>query len=145
MPLPLPPPPVTTQYANFGARFAASLLDGILISVIDFGIIAAMVGLDNHNNPNGAVVFIVICAFNWLYYALSESSSRMGTPGKHALGLRVTDLAGRRSSFGRATGRYFGKYVSGIILGLGFLAMLWSPRKQCVHDQIAGCLVLRVR
>ncbi|HEX4966512.1 MAG TPA: protein kinase [Thermoanaerobaculia bacterium] len=144
VPLPLPQVPVTTQYADFGMRFAALLIDIVILLVIDFAIIAVMVSLDSHNNPDGTAVSIALGAFNWLYYALFESSSLTATPGKRALGMRVTDLEGRRISFGRATGRYFGKILSGI-LGLGFLAMLWSPRKQCLHDQIAGCLVLRVR
>ena len=43
-------------------------------------------------------------AVTWLYFALMESSIRQATLGKMALGLFVTDLEGRRVSFGRATG-----------------------------------------
>ncbi len=145
--LPLPPPqaPLTTQYADFGARFGAFLLDSVIVFVIDFLVLLAMIGLDNHNNPDGTAVYLVITVINWLYYAFFESSSWMATPGKRALKLRVTDLQGRRIDFGRAIGRNLGKILSGLVLGLGYFAILSSPMKQGWHDKMAGCLVLRVR
>jgi uncharacterized RDD family membrane protein YckC len=60
-----------------------------------------------------------------------------------ALGIRVTDLDGGRISFGRATGRYFGKILSGLILGIGFLMAAFTERKQALHDLLAGTLVVR--
>lgn len=57
----------------------------------------------------------------WLYSAVLESSSMQGTLGKKALGLVVTDMDGRRISFGRATGRYFAKFLSAMILLVGFM------------------------
>jgi uncharacterized RDD family membrane protein YckC len=52
------------------------------------------------------------------------------------------DTQGRRVSFGRATGRYFGKILSGLILGIGFLMAGFTERKQALHDSIADCLVV---
>ncbi|MGB6469852.1 MAG: RDD family protein, partial [Candidatus Acidiferrales bacterium] len=66
-----------------------------------------------------------------------------GTLGKRALGLLVTDLEGRRVSFGRASGRYFGKIVSALILMIGFIMAGFTEKKQALHDMLAGCLVLR--
>ena len=42
-----------------------------------------------------------------------------------------------------ATGRYFGKFLSSILLGVGFVVVAFSARKQALHDMMAGCLVLR--
>jgi uncharacterized RDD family membrane protein YckC len=78
----------------------------------------------------------------WLYYALLESSSKQATVGKMALALVVTDLQGRRISFGRATGRHFSKIISGAILMIGFIMAGVTARKQALHDMIAGTLVL---
>jgi uncharacterized RDD family membrane protein YckC len=73
-----------------------------------------------------------------------ESSSYQGTLGKMALGLTVTDLEGRQISFGRATGRYFSKIITGFIpLGIGYAMAGFTEKKQALHDIIAGCLVLR--
>jgi uncharacterized RDD family membrane protein YckC len=80
---------------------------------------------------------------SWIYYALLESSVWQATIGKKLLGLKVTDLAGNRISFARASGRFFGKILSGMILGIGFLMAGFTQRKQALHDILAGCLVLR--
>jgi uncharacterized RDD family membrane protein YckC len=78
----------------------------------------------------------------WLYFALLLSSSNRASLGMMAVGLRVTDLQGGRISFARATGRHFASVLSTLIAGIGYLMMLWSPRKQTLHDQMAGTLVL---
>jgi uncharacterized RDD family membrane protein YckC len=60
-----------------------------------------------------------------------------------ALGIRVTDLDGNRIGFGKATGRYFAKILSALILGIGFLMVAFTERKQGLHDMLAGTLVVR--
>ena len=79
----------------------------------------------------------------WLYFALLESSAKQGTLGKMALGIRVTDLDGNRISFGRATGRYFAKFISAIILYIGFIMAAFTAKKQALHDIIASTLVIK--
>ncbi len=92
----------------------------------------------------GGIFFIALIstALQWLYFALMESSSKQATLGKMALGIKVTDLDGNGISFGRATGRYFGKILSGMILYIGFLMAGWTQKKQALHDLLAGCLVV---
>ncbi len=79
------------------------------------------------------------------YYALLESSPWQATVGKRACRLRVTRLDGGRISLPRAIGRYLGKFVSAFILGIGFLMIAWTQRKQGVHDLMAETLVVRLR
>jgi uncharacterized RDD family membrane protein YckC len=85
---------------------------------------------------------LVILILQWLYYALMESSNKQATLGKLALGIVVTDLSGGRISFGRATGRYFGKIISGLILYIGFIMAGLTEKKQALHDIMASCLVV---
>ncbi|HRU62302.1 MAG TPA: RDD family protein, partial [Bacteroidia bacterium] len=59
-----------------------------------------------------------------------------------ALGLRVTDLNGERITFLRATGRYFGKIISGMILYIGFIMAAFTEKRQALHDLMAECLVV---
>ena len=50
---------------------------------------------------------------------------------------------GQRIGFGRATGRYFAKFVSAMILLIGFMMVGWTQRKQGLHDLIASTLVYK--
>ncbi|MFC5741571.1 RDD family protein [Dyella tabacisoli] len=88
---------------------------------------------------------IAITVVTWLYFALCESSAWQATPGKLALGIRVTDMHGARISLPRALARYPAKYLSSLIFGIGFLMVAWTQRKQGLHDLIAGTLVLNGR
>ena len=49
----------------------------------------------------------------------------------------------RKPPFARATGRHFAKYLSALILGIGFLMAAFTDRKQGLHDMIADTLVLK--
>jgi len=87
---------------------------------------------------------MIALLLQWLYYAYLESGEKQATWGKQALGIYVTDLTGNRITFGRASGRFFAKIVSGLIpLGIGFIMAGFTDRKQALHDMIASCLVLR--
>jgi uncharacterized RDD family membrane protein YckC len=72
-----------------------------------------------------------------------ESGSMQGTLGKKLLGIKVTDMEGGRIGFGRATGRYFGKILSGMIFMVGFLMAAFTEKKQALHDMLAGTLVVK--
>jgi uncharacterized RDD family membrane protein YckC len=57
--------------------------------------------------------------------------------------MKVTDLNGNRISFERATGRHFAKWLSGMILFIGYIMVGLTERKQGLHDLLAGTLVRR--
>ena len=60
------------------------------------------------------------------------------------LGLVVTDMAGQRVSFARATGRHFAKIITNMVPALiGYIMAAFTEKKQALHDMLAGCLVLR--
>lgn len=124
------------EYAGFWRRFAAVLIDWIILSVAQ-GILFGTVEVDT----GGQVV--VGTAIAWLYWAVMESSTEQATLGKKVLSIKVTDLAGNRITFGRATGRYFAKIVSTVILFIGYVMAGFTPRKQALHDKIADTLVVR--
>jgi uncharacterized RDD family membrane protein YckC len=143
----------TTQvvYAGFWQRFAAALLDGLILIVPNLAIKSVIGGEDIftaliHHNPVTAGAWfyqVSTTVIGWLYFALMESGKQQATVGKMALGLKVTDLNGQRISLGRATGRHFGKWVSTIILFFGYFMMLWDEKNQTLHDKMAGTLVVK--
>lgn len=163
-PWPVAAPPPQRIYAGFWLRFVAFIIDslilGIPLSVLIglgaavFGLSAAIGSLHPDEAPQALLgilglgfVFAVLGVFlvgGWLYYAWTESSSWQATLGKKTLGLYVTDLGGQRISFARATGRFFGKILSGhFTIYIGYIMAGFTEKKQALHDMIAGCLVLR--
>jgi uncharacterized RDD family membrane protein YckC len=54
----------------------------------------------------------------------------------------VTGLDGRRISFARATARHFAKYISTLILFIGFIMAAFTAKKQALHDLIAETVVV---
>jgi uncharacterized RDD family membrane protein YckC len=121
-------------YGGFWERFFAALIDGIILVIPNY-LLQAIFG-----ELEGSVIFIVV---GWLYYASMESGANQATFGKKAMGLKVTDEGGSRISFGQATGRHFGRYISTLILLIGYLMMLWDDKKQTLHDKMAGTLVIK--
>lgn len=77
----------------------------------------------------------------WFYYAAMESSPKGATIGKIILGIRVADAEGHTPTFGRAAVRAIPKCLP--ILWPGYLAAVFTPRRQAFHDLIARTLVIR--
>jgi uncharacterized RDD family membrane protein YckC len=160
-----PAPAITVAYAGFWLRVLAYLIDAIILGIFAVPIVigAAMamgiggmlsrIPRDGDPFVNGPpaifLLFIWFCVLlgvggTWLYNALLESSEWQGSAGKKALGLIVTDLAGQRVSFARASGRHFGKIVTSFIpLGIGYALAGFTEKRQALHDMLASCLVLR--
>lgn len=154
------------EYAGFWRRVVAIAIDAVVLWLVFvpailiwfLDIIRFCIGLECFDCNSfdvydgfiiAKLVFRVFLFFlfgtilKWLYFALMESSSHQGTLGKMAIGIVVTDLQGRRVSFARATGRYFGKYISNLILNIGFLMAAFTEKKQALHDIMAGTLVVQ--
>jgi uncharacterized RDD family membrane protein YckC len=144
-------------YAGFWFRATAYFLDTTTLGFVLGGIVLRPILLKNHvgpsfqdawkfytgDSPQATALLLLVQLASWLYFATFESSPWQATPGKKVLGLRVTDLEGRRLSFIRASGRYFGKIISSLLLGIGFAMAGFTQKKQALHDMLAGCLVLR--
>lgn len=135
-------------HAGFWRRCAAYLLDSIVLGVIStalFEVAFRAFGSSGDIAALGAGALIntlLMLVIGWLYFALQESSAAQATLGKRAMGIKVTDDEAARIGFGRASGRFFAKGVSGIILDIGFLMAGWTARKQALHDMMAGTLVV---
>jgi uncharacterized RDD family membrane protein YckC/Tfp pilus assembly major pilin PilA len=129
-------------YAGFWKRLAAWILDYIVILLVII-LLAIPLSLMGKSPRLGVIMVVAYLLTPWLYHALMESSPRQATLGKAALGIRVTDLAGERVSFGRATGRFFGKILSALTLSIGFAMAGFTERRQALHDKVADTLVVR--
>lgn len=153
-------------YAGFWLRVVAAIIDNILLAIpeaivglfVFAGTFPMMMRSAEANPmtmtflfaPRFILLALVIVAGRWLYWASMEASEWQATLGKKALGLYVTDLEGRRTTFGRTSGRFWaGRGISAVptLGGLYYLIdcimVAFTERKQALHDQIANCLVLR--
>jgi uncharacterized RDD family membrane protein YckC len=129
-------------YAGFWKRAAAALIDSFLLFL--FGTVLGFIFIIATGSDQGFEIVsnILGILFGWFYFALMESSERQATIGKYMLGIMVTDTHGRRISFYRASGRHFGKIVSSITLGIGFIMAGFTKKKQTLHDIMFDCLVV---
>jgi len=87
------------------------------------------------------VVVYAVLALPWA--VLFESSSWQATPGKRALGLRVTDAGGRRATTGRALQRHLAAGLSWLTLNIGHALALVPPAHLALHDRLSGTRVVR--
>ena len=138
------------QYAGFWRRFAAYLIDSMVIafaltnfaSLLSRQLAVSITNAQTLNTLLATAIVVMSLLLTWAYYSGMESSPLQATIGKLVVGIYVTDLQGQRISFGRATGRWFGKIISGAILLIGYLMAGFTEKKQALHDKMAGCLVL---
>lgn len=87
------------------------------------------------------LLVVALLALAW--FALSEASPWQATPGKRLLGLRVVDAGGARLGLARAAVRHLAGALSWITLNIGHLMALVQPRRQALHDRVAGTHVLQ--
>lgn len=135
----------TENYAGFGRRFSALMIDGALVGA--FRLMGALIAGSLTHNAGGTPLDIQTAVtastvfVAWLYEAWLTSSPARATFGKQAVGIVVTDLEGGRIGLLRASVRHFAKLVSAAALMLGFLIQPLTARKQALHDLLAGTIV----
>ena len=138
------------QYADFSERLLAAIIDGLLVVIVPFPvvIVSSWIGQSLAGGEDWGLItgffigWILVLVLAWVYYAIMESSSQQATLGKIALGIIVTNHEQQRLSFGRASKRYIGKIISLLIVGVGFIMIARTEKKQGLHDIIAGSFVL---
>ncbi len=159
--------PTVGDYAGLGRRFFAFIIDLLLLLVITT-IAAAFFNLVQGikyfyylvfqhapiaeltiEGTKEAAYFPILAAFGvilviipWIYFAGFEASRAMATPGKTAMHIVVADKNGNRITFARATIRHFAKYISTLIIFIGFIMIGLTKKRQGLHDKAAECLVL---
>jgi uncharacterized RDD family membrane protein YckC len=121
-----------TDYAGFWRRGGALMIDGVII-----GLISLLFKITSLNSIGLDILF------GLLYTPFFESSELQATPGKALLDMRVVTMVGGRITFKKAIIRYLVRIVSGLLLCFGFLMMLFTEKKQTLHDLAAETLVVR--
>jgi uncharacterized RDD family membrane protein YckC len=154
----------TRHFGGFWIRFLAIIIDGIILFVvgaiirIPLGLAIGGVGLSLGRNPDPSQVlaalpamlslagmsFLIQTAIS-LAYEVYFLSTKGATPGKMALGLKVTRADGGPIPVGLAAGRYFAKYLSFLTFFIGFIIAAFDREKRSLHDHICGTRVVYAR
>jgi uncharacterized RDD family membrane protein YckC len=158
-PVNLSPQVRSSRPAGFFSRFEAFIIDLVILSIIQLVgavFIEEFLRFFKFNqlvdsikkffeNPTNAitagsiVLTVIVISYFTFFWTLVGF-----TPGKAVLGLKVVRKDGAKISFGRALLRFFCYWISAIPLFLGFLWVLWDPKRRGWHDKIAGTQVLYI-
>jgi len=149
-----PVPAMQIKYAGFWVRYAASFIDGMIIIILIFilGLIfiitsvdGGMAALENEGNSgigSGVSLRLCISVLIWIYFIVMTKNYG-ATLGKRAMGIKVISDKSENLSWGQVVLREtLGKFISAIILYIGYLMADFTARKQGLHDMIASTVVV---
>ena len=139
---------VPQYFAGLDQRLLASALDLFIISGVFIipAFVAVLFIADSATRIMIAVsLFLIIPTANFIYHIIMESSDKRATYGKQILKIKVCDMEGRQISTGTAIARNLCKLFSWMLLLVGFLISFFNRKQQCLHDMMAGTLVMKDR
>jgi uncharacterized RDD family membrane protein YckC len=147
------------KYAGFWRRLTAYFVDSIVLSILYIIVILALGFAINifrefvlGQAPTqefetsglvswlaGIAMFLVpaiIIIMFWKKYG--------ATPGKMLLGCKIVDATTfQKLSYKQCIIRLIGYYLSAIILFIGYITIIFSKRKQGLHDKLANTIVIK--
>jgi uncharacterized RDD family membrane protein YckC len=147
----------TVEYAGFWRRFAAVLIDTLVLLII----ITPLAYFFSHGSylpgfdPEGDVAAqLVTLQLDWNYLLINDLLPMIlviffwvrfrGTPGKQLMNCEVVDAnTFGNLTIGQSILRYIGYFLSTLPLGLGFLWVLWDKKKRGFHDMLAHTVVIQ--
>jgi uncharacterized RDD family membrane protein YckC len=138
------------NYASFGSRFLAILLDGVILFAFNMGVNLIM-GLTMSQAlgmaPKGSLVIQLVLFAIQLSVGIGYEALMVGkygaTLGKMALKIKVVTADGGRVTYPRAFGRYFAKLLSNFTCLIGFIiAAFDKPQRRALHDYICNTRVI---
>ncbi len=137
------------KYPAFWVRFAACLIDMVILAIpfvlllIGVPFATALITDQNTVSTIGLLSLSAALLLHPVYGGLFEASKFQATPGKMIFKIKVTDINGQRCSVARSLARRLSFLFSQLALLIGFLMLAWTKKKQCLHDIMANCLVIK--
>ena len=137
------------NYAGFWIRFGALTIDGFILWMLNmfFFIPMGILMPKSSDNPYMFLSFMPLIIL--LQYAIPAVYDAWfvgkygATPGKMACNLKIVVEDGSRLSYLRALGRHFAKWLSSMILAIGFIMAAFDDQKRSLHDRICETRVIR--
>jgi uncharacterized RDD family membrane protein YckC len=137
------------QYAGFWIRLGAWFIDWIILAIVSTLVYLPLsfIGIFSFDRPAAfAAIQLFSTILNFFVPAAFDTwfvGKYAATPGKMACKLRVVMADSGRVSYARAIGRHFAKYISGLILGIGFIMAGFDDQKRSLHDRICDTRVIK--
>lgn len=136
---------VERRYAGFWIRLAAFVIDFFVIMV--FGSIIALISffavLKGGDQKLWYPIIDIVVRLIMLLYFIYFTYKYNATLGKKAVGIMVIPENSEKLTLGRVIIREtIGKWVSAIILFLGFIMAGFTFKKQALHDKLVGTVVV---
>ncbi|AYF73389.1 RDD family protein [Nocardia yunnanensis] len=151
------------EYASWGARLGARLIDSLIVGAPAgvLYLVAVTAGTSEPTcttsgyytscdtgslNALGAIcsllAFVLFLGVG-LFFAYQEGTTGQ-TLGKRVVGIRVLkEATGQPIGFGMAVVRYLAGYINSLACYLGWLWPLWDEKKQTLGDKIVGTIVVK--
>lgn len=140
--------PAAQEGAGLARRFAAGIVDAVILFGIDVAVIYFTLRLcDLRVDQFGTLPIAPLIAFLLLLnggYSVAFTAVGGQTIGKMALGIKVVGEANRPIDVSHATLRTFTYLVSWLPLGLGLLPALIGHNRRALHDRVANTQVVQV-
>jgi uncharacterized RDD family membrane protein YckC len=139
---------IPQYFGGFDQRLLASALDWLFVSgfcVIPALFLIVFIADKELRVLIALSLLLIIPLVKIIYHIIMERSAKQATFGKQILRIKVCDMEGNRISFARSAGRNFAKLFSVLTLFTGYLLSFFNKQQQCLHDMIAGTLVMKDR
>lgn len=144
--------PAEQAKAGFWIRFVGYLIDGGIVGIVQMvlGVLLGFIlGALGGMSDEGQAAISVVSGLLGIAISLGYGVFFIGycgqTPGKMIVRIKVIRTDGSELTYGRAFLReVVGKFVSGILLCIGYLMVAFDSRKQGLHDKIADTYVIKL-
>lgn len=121
--------------ATVASRWIANLFDGLVVTLA--GVLLAV--LFSSDEEMVGIIMLLLPVVYSVFFLWKKGA----TLGKQIMKVRVVDIDDEELSFGKVVLREtVGKFLSAIVLGIGYISAIWNKDKQAWHDKIAGTYVL---
>jgi len=134
-------------YASFFQRFAALLIDFVILTLVIYTVYYISIEYLLYNKSyvfNISYLIIFNNAIILSYFVGFEISRHKATPGKLILKIYVEGIKGEKASTKKIVGRYIAKYLSTLLLFIGWLMPLWTDKRQALHDILSDCRIVKI-
>lgn len=127
---------ISVEYAGFWRRLAAALIDCIVLFLV--GVLSFFLFKDSVTN----FFFGVLTGI--LYNGVFDSSAMMGTPGKALMGIAIVgEDTKSRITFKLAVIRFLLKYISALLMFIGYIMQIFTTKRQTLHDMLTETIVIK--